>query len=276
MKENKILQGFIDFMAKTGRVVTNFFSFLGSFSITSFLVLKLFFKGKFEFRATLHQIYTIGLKSIPLTTIVGLFVGMVITVQFGYGLKTYGMLDKVPALVGYAIIRELGPIFMALLVGGKIASGYAAELGAMKVTEQLDAIKALGGDPVQQLIIPRVLALVFILPLLTVWADIVAIIGGAIISFIEYNMDPFTFFKLIKGSIKNREILHGIMKSMVFGYLVAIVASTKGFNTGYGTKAVGKATTDTVQISFILILIINLFMSKLFTVIKFKWLDILY
>ncbi len=259
-----------------GKAVMDFISFSGTMAITSFMILKLLFKGKFEIRSTIHQIYIVGLKSLPLATITGLFIGMVITIQFAYGLKNYGALDKVPALVSLAMVRELGPAFIALLVGGKIGSGFAAELGSMKVTEQIDAIRALGGNPIQQLMIPRILAVILILPLLTIWADIVSILGGSIVSLIEYNIDPATFFKLVRKAVKNREIIHSIIKSIVFAYLIALIGSSKGFNAGYGTKAVGKATTDTVQISFIFILITNFFISKIFMVIKIKWLDILF
>jgi len=239
-----------------------------------------FFRGLFtkgvNISLVMRQIYFVGVKSLPLATIVGLFIGMVITIQFAYGLKSYGALDKVPKLVALAMVRELGPGFIALLVGGKIGSGFAAEIGSMKVGEQIDAMRSLGDDPVRRLISPRIIAVVIILPLLTIWADIVSFIGGAFVTSIEYNLDPAIFLKVAKNSLKNREIIHSIIKSMIFGYLVAIIGTTNGFRTGYGTESVGKSTTSTVQTTFVFILITNFFLSKYFMVVKLTWLDTLW
>jgi phospholipid/cholesterol/gamma-HCH transport system permease protein len=224
----------------------------------------------------MRQIYFVGVKSLPLATIIGIFIGMVITIQFAYGLKSYGALDKVPQLVALSMVRELGPGFIALLVGGKIGSGFAAEIGSMKVSEQIDAIRSLGDDPIRRLLSPRIIAVVLVLPFLTIWADIVSFIGGAFVSSLEYNLDPTVFLKVVKGSLKNREIIHSVVKSMVFGYLIAIIGTANGFRTGYGTESVGKSTTNTVQITFIFILITNFFLSKLFMVVKLDWLDTLW
>jgi len=267
--------------------MTNFFSNLGlkfidfivlSGTITRFTIE--FFRGLFTKGVNIHlilrQIYFTGVKSIPLATVIGLFIGMVITIQFAYGLKSYGALDKVPKLVALAMIRELGPGFIALLVGGKIGSGFAAEIGSMKVSEQIDAMRSLGDDPIRRLLAPRIIAVVFVLPFLTIWADMVSFIGGAFISSIQYNLDPAIFLKVVRGSLKNREVIHSIVKSMVFGYLIAIIGTANGFRTGYGTESVGKSTTSTVQTTFIFILITNFFLSKFFMVVKLDWFDVLW
>ncbi len=265
----------------------NFFAALGGrfidFIILSGIITKFtleFFRSLFtkgvKINLVIKQIYSVGVKSFPLATIIGLFIGMVITIQFAYGLKSYGALDKVPQLVALAMVRELGPGFIALLVGGKIGSGFAAEIGSMKVSEQIDAMCSLGDDPIKQLISPRVLAVMIVLPFLTIWADIISFLGGAFVAAIEYKLDPAIFLKVVKNSLRNREILHSIVKSMVFGYLIAIIGTVNGFRTGYGTESVGKSTTNTVQITFIFILITNFFLSKLFMVIKLDWLDVLW
>jgi len=264
-----------------------FFSNLGfkfiDFIILSGIIVRFtieFFRGLFtkgvNFYLVVRQVYFVGVKSLPLATIIGVFIGMVITIQFAYGLKSYGALDKVPKLVALAMVRELGPGFIALLVGGKIGSGFAAEIGSMKVSEQIDAMRSLGDDPIRRLLAPRIIAVMLILPFLTIWADLVSFIGGAFVSSIEYNLDPAIFLKVVRGSLKNREIIHSIIKSMVFGYLIAIIGVANGFRTGYGTESVGKSTTDTVQTTFIFILITNFFLSKFFMVVKFKWFDVLW
>ncbi len=258
---------------KLGHKSFDFILFIGALVIMTKNVFKSLFKRPFEFEQIVKQIYSAGVKSFPLSTVIGLFIGMVITLQFAYGLNQYGVVDKVPQLVALAMVRELGPAFIALLVGGKIASGYAAEIGSMKVSEQIDAIMALGGDPVKKLVLPRVLAVILVLPFLTVWADIVAHFGGAFVGLLEYSIDPETFFKVALKSIKNSDVIHSFIKSMIFGYLVAIIGSTNGFKTGYGTESVGLSTTKTVQLSFIFILIFNFLLTKFFMIYKLTFLD---
>jgi len=210
-----------------------------------------------------------------LVTLIGIFIGMVITIQFAYGLKAYGALDKVPKLMSLAMIRELGPGFIGLLVGGKIGSGFTPEIASMKVTEQIDAIRALGDDPIGRLLVPRVTAVLSILPFLTLWMVLSSFIGGAFVASLEYHLDPEVFFKLIKLSVKNHEIIHMLIKSLVFGYLIAIIGTANGFRAEYDTESVGEFTTLTVESIFIFVLISDFFLSKFFTIIKLTWFDIL-
>ncbi len=262
-------------LQKLGKKGVDFFEFVGAFLIMSKNVIRSFFKLPFEGKEIVRQLYVAGVKSIPLSLIVGAFVGMVITLQFAYGMKQYGVVDQVPQLVALAMVRELGPAFIALLVGGKIASGFAAEISSMKVTDQIDAIRALGGDPVKKLILPRVIAVIFILPLLTISADIIAHLGGALVALLEYGLDPQTFLTVAKKTLKNSDILHSLVKSTVFGYLIAIIGCTNGFRAGYGTESVGKSTTSTVQTLFIFILITNFFLTKLFMIVKLTFFDVI-
>ncbi|MBN2694745.1 ABC transporter permease [bacterium] len=262
-------------LQKLGKQGIEFFEFVGAFLLMSKKTIKSIFKPPFEGKEIFRQLYIAGIKSIPLALIVGVFVGMVITLQFAYGMKQYGVVDQVPQLVALAMVRELGPAFIALLVGGKIASGFAAEISSMKVTDQIDAIRALGGDPVKKLVLPRVIAIILILPLLTIAADIIAHLGGALVALLEYGLDPETFLKVAQKSLKNSDILHSLVKSIVFGYLVAIIGCTNGFRAGYGTESVGKSTTSTVQTLFVFILITNFFLSKLFMVFKLTFFDII-
>jgi len=265
-----------DFFAGFGKKFIDFIVLSGAITRFTIEFLSVFLKRGVNLSSLIRQIYFTGVKSLPLATIIGLFIGMVITIQFAYGLKAYGALDKVPKLVSLAMVRELGPGFIALLVGGKIGSGFAAEIGSMKVSEQIDAIRALGDDPVRRLMAPRIIAVMLVLPFLTIWADIVSFAGGALISSLQYGLDPAIFLKVIRSSLKNREILHSIVKSVIFGYLIAIIGTTNGFRTGYGTESVGKSTTSTVEMTFVFILITNFFLSKFFMVVKFKWLDVLW
>ncbi len=175
-----------------GKKGINFFLFAGAIGMMSIQFCRALFRWPFEGKEFIRQVYAVGVKSLPLSIITGLSTGMVMTLQFAYGLKQYGAIDQVPKLVAYAMVRELGPVFIALLVGGKIASGFAAELGSMKVTDQIDAIRALGGDPIKKLIVPRVVAVLFALPLLTILADLFSFIGGSLIALIErYDLHKF-------------------------------------------------------------------------------------
>lgn len=259
-----------------GKKGVNFFLFAGTIGVMSARFLRALFRWPFEGKEFIKQIYAVGVKSLPLAIITGTSIGMVMTLQFAYGLQKYGVINEVPKLVAYAMVRELGPVFIALLVGGKIASGFAAELGSMKVTEQIDAIRALGGDPVKKLIVPRVVAVLFVLPLLTLLADMFSFLGGSLIAFLEYSIDPYTYMRIVQGTLKNREIVHSILKTLTFAYLIALAGSIKGFTTGYGSKAVGQSTTETVQFAFVFVLISDFFLTKMFMVVKFTFLDYIY
>jgi len=192
---------------------------------------------------------------------------MVMALQFSTGLKPYGASLYTGKLVSLGIVRELGPVLTALLVGGRVASGITAELGSMAVTEQIDAISALGADPVKKLVLPRVLAATIALPLLTMVADVVGCLGGMVVTMQEVGITMSFFWTQVKDSIWVVDLVHGLSKSIFFGFFIAIIGCYMGMRTTGGTAGVGRATTETVVYASICILLSDFLLTKFFLLI---------
>lgn len=192
---------------------------------------------------------------------------MVMALQFAVGLEPYGASLYTGKLVSLGIVRELGPVLTALMVGGRVGSGITAEIGSMAVTEQVDAIRALGADPVKRLVLPRVLACVIALPLLTMVSDLVGILGGMIITMQEVGITWRFFLNQLLDTIGTVDLLHGLGKSLFFGYIVGIVGCYLGLRTVGGTAGVGRNTTVTVVVVSISILVSDYILTNLFLAI---------
>lgn len=215
-------------------------------------------------RPLIYQIDNAGIQSWSIALLTAIFTGMVMALQFATGLKPYGADMYTGKLVALGIVRELGPVLTALLVGGRIGSGFAAELGSMAVTEQIDAIRALGADPVKKLVAPRVFACVIAIPLLTMLADVVGCFGGMIITVDEVGITPTFFMDQVLQTLWVVDLMHGLMKSVFFGYFIGIIGCYIGINTTGGTEGVGQATTRSVVATAITLLVSNFLLSKLF------------
>lgn len=223
-----------------------------------------FFRRPIEMRPLIYQIDNAGIQSWSIALLTAIFTGMVMALQFATGLKPYGADMYTGKLVALGIVRELGPVLTALLVGGRIGSGFAAELGSMAVTEQIDAIRALGADPVKKLVAPRVFACVIAIPLLTMLADVVGCFGGMIITVDEVGITPTFFMEQVMQTLWVVDLMHGLMKSVFFGYFIGIIGCYVGINTTGGTEGVGQATTRSVVATAITLLVSNFLLSKLF------------
>ena len=210
------------------------------------------------------QIAQIGADSLPLISVMALFVGMVLALQSGYQLRRYGAAETLGTLVGLSMVRELGPVLTALLVGGRVGSGITAELGSMKVTEQIDAMRALGANPIKKLVVPRVLTAMLVLPLLTLVADVLGILGGMVISQWEFNVDYHFYLNTVLQNLKLADLLSGLGKTVFFGFIIGIVGCYEGLETKGGTEGLGRATTAAVVTSALLILISDFFLTKFF------------
>lgn len=221
-------------------------------------------KPPVEIRLIIEQLYQLGFKSIPIVILSSVSIGMVMVVQMAYGFKTFGAKGLVGPLVTLAVVRELGPILSSLLVGGRVGSGITAEIGSMNVTEQLDAMKTLGADPVKKLVVPRFIACIISFPLLAVIADLAGIGGAMLIAYTELGVTPRLFLSEIVGFVLLSDFLSGIIKTIFFGLIVALVACYIGMNSKGGTQGVGNSTTKTVVISLVLIIIADFFLTKIF------------
>jgi len=236
---------------------------LGGIGALSMRTFGAFFRPPFGWSDLAVQIVQIGLRSTTIVLLTAVFSSMVITVQFALQLARFGAKSWVGTVVGVSLARELGPVLTALMVGGRVGAGIAAELGSMAVTEQVDALRVLGADPVKKLVVPRVVAAMFVLPLMTAMAVGVGVAGGAGIASIDSGVNATHFFNSAVRSITMTDFLSGLSKTVFFGYNIAIVACYLGLNTRGGTEGVGRATTQTVVISSITTLIGDFVLAKL-------------
>lgn len=221
-----------------------------------------------EVHRTKEQILQIGYKSLPLVLVTAASTGMVMAFQFGAGLERYGGTLYVPRIVTISILREMGPVFTALIVAARVSAGMASEIGSMTVTQQLDAMRALGTSPIKKIVVPRVLACLISVPLLVALANIIAFFGGMIVGVTELNLDPYFYALKALSNLKPGDYLSGFGKSIFFAFFISFPACYYGMRINNGTKGVGISTTKAVVMSSVLILIGDFFLTKLFWMIE--------
>jgi phospholipid/cholesterol/gamma-HCH transport system permease protein len=212
----------------------------------------------------LRQLDRIGVGSLNLTNITALFTGMVLALQTSYALAKFGARLYIGEVVALSLVRELGPVLTALMVGGRVGSGITAEIGSMTVTEQVDAIRSMGADPVRKLVVPRLWATVAMLPLLTILADAMGIFGGMLIAVFQEGLGPSFYFQRTFQVLTFDDIWLGLAKPVLFAFLIAIIGCYNGLNARGGADGVGKATTNTVYVVAIGVLVSDFFITKLF------------
>lgn len=216
----------------------------------------------FPLRECVRQFHEIAVRSLPIVAITATFTGLVLALQAAFALTRFGAKPYVGSLVGLSLVRELGPVLTALMVGGRVGAGIAAEIGSMQVTEQIDAIRSMGADPVQKLVLPRVVAATLALPLLTVMADALGIGGGLAISELQFSISPHLYLQTIFTTVGVADVLSGIAKTFVFGWTIAMVGCAAGLWTTGGTVGVGRATTQAVVVASISVFITDFFLTK--------------
>jgi len=221
------------------------------------------FKRPRYVKEIMFQMDSIGVGSVPIILLTGVFTGMVLVLQTANQLQVFGATMYVGKMVSLGMIKELGPVLASLMVTGRVGSGIAAELGSMKDTEQIDAMMVEGTDPIKRLVLPRLLACVFMLPLLTVLADAVGIIGGYLIATYSLRIDATFYWTMSFQSLAMRDVLQGLLKPAFFGFIIAMVGCYKGLNTSGGTVGVGRTTTESVVISSILVIGSDFFITKI-------------
>lgn len=256
LKLNKLISKMQDFFIFTGEIFALFFE-----------TLKCSVTGPFYFSRLMEQINHIGYGSTSITVVIGLTMGLVMTLNFGYGLAKFGGTLYVPAVVSLSLAREMAPLFTSLLVAGRVGSGIAAEIGAMNVTQQVDAIRALGTSPIRVLVVPRFWSLVISLPLLSALSFAMGIFGGMIVCKTEFDIIPSLYLYKVFSAVKFHDYMSGIVKSAVFAAIITIIACYKALKTKDGTKGVGLTTTWVVVTASILLLVTDFFISKIFLVI---------
>jgi len=241
---------FIRFLDEAGRIILLFFQ-----------TVKWVFLPPFHAGNILKQMEHVGVNSIPVVMITAIFTGMVLALQSYTGFKRFQAESMVGTVVALSITRELGPVLTGLMVSGRVGASMAAELGTMRVTEQIDALVTLATNPIKYLVVPRFLAATIVLPILTVMADIIGIFGGYVVSVLVLGANPTVYMKRTREYLELEDIYGGLLKAVVFGMIIALIGCYQGFYTKGGAEGVGHATTRAVVMASMLILVSNYFIT---------------
>jgi phospholipid/cholesterol/gamma-HCH transport system permease protein len=237
---------------------------LGGISLLASSTVRSIFTSRPDISQIAYQMVLMGYQSLSIVLITALFVGMVLAIQTAYTLAAFGAKLYIGEVVSISMARELGPVLITLMVGGRVGAGITAELGTMKVTEQIDALRSMGADPVRKLVCPRVIAFVLSLPLLVLVADALGVTGGYLISILQLDISGRFFLDHVFRMLKLTDVVSGVGKTFFFAMFITLIACYNGFDAKGGADGVGRATTYTVVLSSIVILISNFFLTKLF------------
>jgi phospholipid/cholesterol/gamma-HCH transport system permease protein len=243
--------------------LTAFLTQLGEVATLAANCVRSLFRKPFEGREIVRQLESLGVASMGIVTVTSLFIGMVMSTQFAFGLQKFGGMEYTGRVVALTFARELAPTLTAVIVGGRIGAGMTAELGAMAVTEQLDAISALGADPVKKLVLPRLIASILVLPIVGTFALILGFTGAMVITDSQFGIPAAFFFQSALDQLVLMDYLMGLVKTPVFGMIIALLGCHFGMRTRGGTAGVGSSTTKTVVAISITILIADFFLTKL-------------
>ncbi len=244
--------------------LVTFLEDMGVMSLIAGRTVRALFARPLEWRSTVYQLEAIGVASVGIAGVTAVFIGMVMALQFAYGLQKFGGLEYVGRIMALSFVGELAPSLTAVIVGGRVGAGIAAEVGSMAVTEQIDAIRALGADPVKKLVLPRVLACTVAMPILAFIALVLGFLGGMGITTLQFELPAAFFFRSAVESVSMKDLLSGMGKTPFFGFIIGLVGCHFGMKTRGGTEGVGRSTTSTVVAVSIAILITDFFLTRLF------------
>ncbi len=217
-----------------------------------------------SFERAVHQAMLVGVRAVPIVTLITFFVGVIIALQGAYGLRRLGAMQLVAGLVAISITRELGPLVATIVVIGRSGSAFAAEIGAMRVSEELDALKTMALDPVAFLVTPKLLAMAVMMPCLALWSDLMGVLGGALFGVTGAGFTFTGYLMATREALVLRDITTGLVKALFFGIVITAVGCYEGFTTGAGAEEVGKSTTSAVVVSILLVVLIDLAFTYLF------------
>jgi phospholipid/cholesterol/gamma-HCH transport system permease protein len=223
------------------------------------------FKGQaLRWERAVHQAMAVGVEALPILSLITFFIGVILALQGAYELRKFGALHYVSSAVAVSMTRELGPLMTAIVVIGRSGSAFAAEIGTMKVTEEVDALETMAVPPVQFLVTPKFLAMVVMLPCLTTWGDWMGILGGAVFGVTNAGFTFGSYMRATLDALYLRDITTGLIKSVMFGMTITAVGCYEGFSTGAGAEQVGRSTTAAVVVSIFLVIVVDLIFTALF------------
>jgi len=251
------------FFGVTIQRLNGFFKMIGGLTGFTGRFIKEVFLPPYEIEEIRKHMIELGMKTLPIVGVTGFILGLVLAMQLNPVLKRFGAEAFLPGSVGISIVRELGPVICALIFAGRVSSGIGAELGSMRVTEQIDAMEVSGVNPFRFLVVTRIFATTFILPILTVYVIFISLIGAYIAVVLVQNMTWAYYLDRVITSVEFGDAIPGISKTFVFGYIVGLVGTYKGYTAENGTEGVGKASTSAVVVSSLLILIFDMVLVKL-------------
>jgi phospholipid/cholesterol/gamma-HCH transport system permease protein len=254
----------IDFLSTIGRRVIDLCSIAGRLALFVASTFSHCLRPPFYFRNILQQFWTIGYNSLPVVGLTAVFTGAVLALQASVGFSKLTAPSAIPLLVVVSVTRELGPVLASLMVAGRVGAAIAAELGTMRVTEQIDALDTLATNPMKYLVVPRVLAGLFMMPLLVLIADVIAVMGGFIVSSFILNLNESAYLINTIANLHAADIISGLVKAAVFGLIITLLGCFNGYNSRGGAQGVGAATTNAVVYASVLILFFDYFLTELF------------
>jgi phospholipid/cholesterol/gamma-HCH transport system permease protein len=246
-----------------GGVVINFVVGIGDVGLFAFRTFAWLFTRLPSRETIVPNFYQIGVMSLPVVALTGMFIGMVLAVQSFAQFKQLHFETRLGGVINMSLVRELGPVLAATMLAGRVGSAMAAELGTMRVTEQIDALSAMGANPIHYLVVPRFLGCLVLIPTLTIMADFMGVVGGAFYSIVLLGIDEYHYWENSANFVKSFDLFSGVFKSIFFGAAIALLSCHRGFHCSPGAEGVGRAATSAFVVSFVSILALDLFLGIL-------------
>jgi phospholipid/cholesterol/gamma-HCH transport system permease protein len=250
-------------LADWGGVVIEAIVIVGDLAIFAWQTMVWLFSRLPKRETLLPNFYQVGVLSLPVIALTGTFIGMVLAVQAFFTFKNLGLETRLGSVINMTLVRELGPVLAATMLAGRVGAAMAAELGTMRVTEQIDALESMGADAIHYLVVPRFLAAIFMIPTLTIMADFMGVIGGYFYSILILDIDAHHYWANSEAFVNRFDLFSGIIKSVFFGAAIALISCHRGFRCQPGAEGVGRAATSAFVYSFVMILVIDLFLGNL-------------
>src|SRR5579863_2102426 len=252
-----------------GQATINCLAYLGDLAQLTGNAARAVFIGPFRgrsmsFTRAVHQAMAVGIEALPIASLISFFIGMILALQGAYELRRLGALQLVASAVAISMTRELGPLMTAIIVIGRSGSAFAAEIGTMKVNEEIDALQTMALEPVHFLVAPKFLAMILMLPCLTTWSDFMGVLGGALFGISSAGFTLESYLRATIDAIVMRDIITGLIKSLMFGIVITAVGCQEGFSTGLGSEQVGRSTTSAVVKSIFLVIAVDLVFTAIF------------
>lgn len=249
-----------------GRNTNNVLAQFGDFFIFAAQAFRWLFSTMFRartWRLLMPQMWDVGVKSVPVIAVTGAFIGMVMAIESYNQFKALGQEERMGSIINLSVVKQIGPVLAAVMLAGRIGCALTAELGTMNVTEQLDALRVMGANPVRYLVVPRLMACLLLTPILTVYSDLLGVLGGYFVAVKTLGVPAAPYWMFSEQAIDTWQIMEGITKSFFFGGAIGLISCYKGFTCGAGASGVGKACTESFVTSFVAIMILNFFFAKL-------------